>query len=200
MKIIFTGFGPWATHEVNPSWEILGDFQPDMPKGWRFEKLKLPVDWAESWPKLERHIDEDTAAVVMLGLAARRSGLSFERYAFNENNGGADGTGHFPPPSPLVPGRPERLEASLPVREMMRAARQCGLQARASTDPGRYLCNFIAYRALEYAWTIGRPNLAAGFIHIPPFEVIAPDEWPPVLEAWIRILVKTSGGPKTAMV
>ena len=40
-----------------------------------------------------------------------------------------------------------------------------------SQDPGRYLCNYTYYQALQHQKSAGRPIYAL-FVHVPPFDVI----------------------------
>ncbi|MFZ5736113.1 MAG: pyroglutamyl-peptidase I, partial [Pseudomonadota bacterium] len=47
-----------------------------------------------------------------------------------------------------------------------RAARTTGLDARASRDAGRYLCNYLCWRGIEATQAPGGPRLAA-FVHVP---------------------------------
>lgn len=53
-----------------------------------------------------------------------------------------------------------------PRAALLRAAREGGVPARLSHDAGRYLCNYLYWRALEAAARQGGPALVA-FIHIP---------------------------------
>ena len=48
----------------------------------------------------------------------------------------------------------------------MNAARSAGVPAALSRDAGRYLCNYLCWRASEAAAQPGGPRLAA-FIHVP---------------------------------
>jgi pyroglutamyl-peptidase len=48
----------------------------------------------------------------------------------------------------------------------MRAARGTGVDARCSRDAGRYLCNYLSWRAIEATRRDNGPRLAA-FVHVP---------------------------------
>jgi pyroglutamyl-peptidase len=52
-----------------------------------------------------------------------------------------------------------------PFARLLGAARTTGMRSRLSRDAGRYLCNYVYFRALE-ASRSGTP--LALFIHIPP--------------------------------
>jgi pyroglutamyl-peptidase len=47
-------------------------------------------------------------------------------------------------------------------------------QVTISTDPGRYLCNYVYYKALLHQQSKGLP-LHSLFIHVPSFDVISKD-------------------------
>ncbi len=55
--------------------------------------------------------------------------------------------------------------ATRPSRLLVAAARRTGMRTRMSRDAGRYLCNYVYWRALE-ASRSGTPLVQ--FIHIPP--------------------------------
>lgn len=48
-------------------------------------------------------------------------------------------------------------------------------QVTISTDPGRYLCNYVYYKALLHQHSKGLP-LYSLFIHVPSFDVISKDQ------------------------
>jgi pyroglutamyl-peptidase len=49
---------------------------------------------------------------------------------------------------------------------LLQAARDAGVWAEASRDGGRYLCNYLCWRAIEATARKDGPQLAA-FIHVP---------------------------------
>jgi pyroglutamyl-peptidase len=49
---------------------------------------------------------------------------------------------------------------------LLQAARLTGVDVRASRDAGRYLCNYLCWRAIEASHAPGGPKLAA-FVHVP---------------------------------
>ena len=51
--------------------------------------------------------------------------------------------------------------------KLLRAAKDTGVDARASRDAGSYLCNYLSWRAIEAVHSDSSPRLAA-FVHIPP--------------------------------
>jgi pyroglutamyl-peptidase len=59
--------------------------------------------------------------------------------------------------------------------------RALGIAAAASRSCGRYLCNFLYYRSLEWAYRQERASLVL-FVHIPP----RPRQGGPLSEAQLR--------------
>jgi pyroglutamyl-peptidase len=55
---------------------------------------------------------------------------------------------------------------AVPSQLLLRAVRKSGVRARPSTDAGRYLCNYLCWRATEAASGKNGPRLAA-FVHVP---------------------------------
>ena len=50
--------------------------------------------------------------------------------------------------------------------KLLQAARDTGIDARASRSAGFYLCNYLSWRAIEATRMEGGPRLAA-FVHVP---------------------------------
>jgi pyroglutamyl-peptidase len=64
-----------------------------------------------------------------------------------------------------VPGAQDTLPLRAPAQKLVMAARAAGVPADLSRDAGRYLCNYVCWRAAE-ATGPGAPRLVA-FIHVP---------------------------------
>ena len=65
------------------------------------------------------------------------------------------------------------LTTSLPLSAILEEA--IHEQVTISTDPGRYLCNYVYYKALLHQQSKGLP-LYSLFIHVPSFDVISKDQ------------------------
>jgi hypothetical protein len=68
-----------------------------------------------------------------------------------------------PVPSPL-PGFVSRLRA--PALRLLAAARQVRVPAALSHNAGRYLCNYLSWRAVEMTGAVAPPPLVT-FVHVP---------------------------------
>ena len=75
-----------------------------------------------------------------------------------------DVSGFRPDERAIVPGNPA-LPGRAPFSRLLGAARATRVPTRMSRDAGRYLCNYVYWRALE-ASRSGTPLVQ--FIHIPP--------------------------------
>ena len=64
---------------------------------------------------------------------------------------------------------PPALPLPAPARRLLAAARTARVPVVLSRDAGRYLCNYLSWRAVEAAHRPKGPRLAA-FIHVPPVE------------------------------
>jgi pyroglutamyl-peptidase len=102
----------------------------------------------------------------MLGVAGRRRHISIEMRA---RNAVAlmfpDASGHSPQRGVIVLRGPPALKGHAPFASLAGATRGCVLPARLSRDAGRYLCNYVYWRALEHVRG-ARPLVQ--FVHIPP--------------------------------
>jgi pyroglutamyl-peptidase len=104
--------------------------------------------------------------VLMFGLAGRRRVLCVETRARNAVSLlFPDASGYRPHRGVIATGGPPSRQGRTPFAHLLSAARNTGLPARLSRDAGRYLCNYVYWRALQHARG-GRPLVQ--FIHIPP--------------------------------
>ena len=171
LRILVTGFGPFPGAPFNPT----------VPLVKRLAKLRRP---ALGDVTIATHIFEVAYATVdvelpqllathrphallMFGLAARTPWLRIETRARNaatpiwpDQRGARMHKGS-------IAGTADARAFGPHVSRLLRAARLTGIDARASRDAGRYLCNYLCWRAIEAADQPAGPRLAA-FIHVPP--------------------------------
>jgi pyroglutamyl-peptidase len=77
-----------------------------------------------------------------------------------------DATSASPQGHAIAAGAPAALAIPAPVRCLLAAVRAARAPAMLSRDAGRYLCNYLAWRAAAAASQKGGPRLAA-FVHVP---------------------------------
>jgi pyroglutamyl-peptidase len=168
ITVLITGFGRFPGAPFNPS----GPLAAAVGRRWRpaladvrrvmhvFETSYVAVD--RDLPKLMAKHRPDI--VLMFGLAARTPFLRIETRARNAMSIlFPDVSGHRPNTRAIAPGHPA-LHGHAPFARLLGAARACGTRSRISHDAGRYLCNYVYWRALE-ASRSGTPLVQ--FIHIP---------------------------------
>ncbi|KAA2237346.1 peptidase C15 [Salinarimonas soli] len=165
-RLLVTGFGPFPRVPRNPS-ERLARALAAHPRlrlrGIEAEALILRTAYGAVDAALVPHLRERRPdAVLMLGVAARRRHVSVETRAVNRvSRLFPDAGGRVASRLAFRPGGPHLRRARAPLAGLIRALRGSGLDAHASRDAGRYLCNASSYAALE---TGAAPTV---FVHIP---------------------------------
>ncbi|MDP1909080.1 MAG: pyroglutamyl-peptidase I, partial [Hyphomicrobium sp.] len=101
-------------------------------------------------------------ALLMFGLAARTQHIRIETRARNALALLPDASGTVLRRGVIAPGGPPDRMMPAPQRRLLAAARTAGVPVALSRDAGRYLCNYLCWRASES----GGPRLAA-FVHVP---------------------------------
>ncbi len=165
--LLLTGFEPFGQWEVNPSWEVARRLDDETVGGLRIEGRRLPVSWEGTWQALKDYIEEaNPEAILMLGLANKRSYISVESQGLNKCGQTADNAGRQAPGTCIDEQGDAAIASTLPVEEIVKSIEALGLPVQISDDAGGYLCNFAIYKALSWA-KAERPNVPVGFIHLP---------------------------------
>jgi pyroglutamyl-peptidase len=169
-RVLLTGFGPFPGAEVNPSaWlaETLAAQPPAAELDCELHARVLPTEW-ESVAALAPRLYEALQPHVMIhfGLSARAQSFRLERHAHNRVAPRADATGALPGSRVILPQGADRLDTSLPASALAARLNERGFAAATSRSAGRYLCNFLYYRSLEWAARQQHRSLVL-FVHIP---------------------------------
>ncbi|MBR5114459.1 MAG: pyroglutamyl-peptidase I [Oscillospiraceae bacterium] len=167
MKILLTAFEPFGGEKVNPAQEALKDV-PDVVAGAGIVKLTVPTVFGKSvetvYGAMKR---EKPDAVLCIGQAAGRTGLTVERVAINlEDAAIADNEGRKPVDSPVFAEGPAAYFTTLPAKAMVEKIKGAGVPASVSCTAGTFVCNHLLYGVLHH---IARefPGMRGGFIHVP---------------------------------
>ena len=124
-----------------------------------FETSYAAVD--RDLPKLLTQHKPDI--VLMFGLAGRTNFVRIETRARNARSVlFPDVSGYQPMEREIAPGQAP-LRGTAPFVQLLAASRASRTPTRLSRDAGRYLCNYVYWRALEAS----RSGTLAQFIHIP---------------------------------
>jgi len=166
LTVLVTGFGPFPGAPRNPTGALVAKLlrrrRPALADatliGHVFPTSYAAVD--RELPKLLTRYAPDV--ILMFGLAARRQQLSIETRARNVVSAlfpdAARSSGHL---ASIVAGGPPALPFGPHTSKLVSAARSRGVFAYLSRDAGRYVCNYLCWRAIERG-----PRLAA-FVHVP---------------------------------
>jgi len=125
-----------------------------------------------SYAAVDRELPELIAkhkpdALLMFGLAPRARELRVETRARNTLALLPDAGGASLGRRTIAIGKPASIKLRTPGRALLAALRGLRPRATLSRDAGRYLCNYLCWRASEKASTSTRPRFTA-FIHVPP--------------------------------
>ena len=168
MKLLITGFEPYGNVKVNPSWEVAKRIALLHPEGVEVCARRLPVVFDSVgdvlWEAVERFAPD---VVLMLGVAAKRSVISYERVAINmDDSSKEDNERKTYPGTPIRRDGPAAYFSTLPVKEMRDATLSAGIAAEISNSAGTYVCNHTMYDCLYRIEQSGLKT-RAGFVHVP---------------------------------
>ncbi len=155
--LLFTGFEPFGGDQCNPSGLLARALHGRVLLGRAvIHSLVLPVSGPPAWAKLSRAIRKIQPHWIIATGVSGREEISVESTAWNEANYRLpDNSGRQPRgslllrrgPASLATGFSENALLGLTSAPFHRSA--LGLPIRSSTDPGRFVCNYLYYRLLH---------------------------------------------------
>ena len=168
MRVALAGFGPFPGAPVNPSGLLVRELARRRRPAFAGIALSAHV-FATSYAAVDRDLPKLLAGrpdiVLIFGLAARRRHVCVETLARNAASLVIpDAGGQKPIQGEIEFGGPVALRGRAPFAHLVHALQQSAVPARLSNDAGRYLCNYVYWRALRRARG-GRPLVQ--FVHIP---------------------------------
>lgn len=161
--LLVTGFGPFPGMPRNPSAALARALGAALRcrAGPRPQVLVLRTAYAAIPGTLLPALAERPAAILMLGVASRARRIRVEARARNRASRlYPDASGRISARLDLDPEGPAARRSPV-AAQALAILRRHGLDARASNDAGRYLCNASYYAALA-------SDCPALFVHIPP--------------------------------
>ncbi len=171
MRILLTGFEPFAGRGVNPSWEAARQLAGAVAGPARIDVLRVPVVWGGSVATIVRELEREPAdGLIIGGLSFGRPAVSVEAitHAIGDVPWQADNADRA-----LAGERgdgdehgPDALLATAPVRAIAAAIDAAGIPAHVSWDGGAYVSNATLYGALRYARDHGL-RLPTTYLHVP---------------------------------
>lgn len=171
MRILLTGFEPFAGRGVNPSWDAAERLAGAIIGPARIDVLRIPVVWGASVAAIVRDLEREPAAGLIIGgLSFGRSAVSVEAiaHAVGDVPWQADNADRAfsAERSDGDPDGPDALLATAPVRSIAAAINAAGAPAHVSWDGGAYVSNATLYGALRYARDTGL-RLPTTYLHVP---------------------------------
>jgi pyroglutamyl-peptidase len=163
---VVQGFGPFGSHEDNPS-ELLVRSLDGRPG---LVTEVLPVSREQVADAVAELMARHRPSVwIGVGLAAGRTALSLEAVAVNLAGwppSEADIDGKEARRQPVVADGPAAHLTTLPVEAILGAWKQAGVPGYLSQTAGSYLCNLSFYAAAQAAMALGL-DCRVGFVHVP---------------------------------
>lgn len=171
--ILITGFEPFGDVEINPTEKLVNELHHHLvPRtGVDVDTMVLPVT-SEASSLVNEKFAHGYDIVLHFGLHAKIDDFALERVALNiDDYRIPDNRGDTISDRPIDLSGENAYFVSLPVRVIEDALIENGIPCHVSYSAGTYLCNHLLYTTLHY---ISRHELAtrAGFIHIPPLEMM----------------------------
>ena len=160
-KVLLTGFEPFGTATSNPSGEIVKQITGD-----NIVTAILPVTYAQSAERLLALIEQHNPVVVIcLGQAEGRTQITPEKVAINLDDARLpDNAGVQRSDVKILDDGPDAYFTTLPIKEMVDAAKAAGVPASVSLSAGAFLCNHIFYVAQD---ALRGTKVRSGFVHVP---------------------------------
>ena len=168
-KVLLTGFEPFGTATSNPSGEIVKQISGD-----NIVTAILPVTYAQSAERLLSLIDQHNPDVVIcLGQAEGRTQITPEKIAINLDDARLpDNAGVQRSDVKILDDGPDAYFTTLPIKEMVDAAKVAAVPASVSLSAGAFLCNHVFYVAQN---KFAGSKVRSGFVHVPLMDSQAPE-------------------------
>jgi pyroglutamyl-peptidase len=181
MKILLTGFGPFADIVDNPSARLVRHFSERGFPGHDLTTRVFPVSFARADAQARALLlNGPFDLALLMGVARNAARFRLESVAANEDRARVPNCdGESPQSVAIVPGYGQSIRTALPVHEIHAALEAAGFPADVSTDAGRYVCNRTYFAALHEICESALPTRCL-FLHVPPDErsFIEPDGHP----------------------
>lgn len=168
-SVLVTGFDPFGGSKVNPSWQAVHALNGRVVAGRKLIGAELPTIFGTSLRRLAALMDEHRPELVICtGQAGGRGAISLERVAINVDDARIpDNAGAKPIDTPIVADGPAAYFTSLPIKAMLMALLQQGINAEVSQTAGTFVCNHVFYGLMH---TLAQPQWAGvrgGLVHVP---------------------------------
>jgi pyroglutamyl-peptidase len=166
--ILVTGFGPFPGAPFNPTAPLVKALA-QMGRPCLADVTIVAHVFPTSYAAVDRELPRLIAkykpdALLMFGLAPREKTIRIETRARNAVSLLPDAGGEARAIK-IAPGKPEAHALPAPTTQLLAAVRAARVPVIRSHDAGRYLCNYLCWRAAAAAKS--RKIRLAAFIHVP---------------------------------
>ena len=164
-KLLITGFDPFGGESINPAWEAVKRL-PDEVGDYSLTKLMIPTVFGKAGNVVIAEAERLMPDVILcIGQAGGRRAVTPEVVGINLREARIpDNEGNVPEDIPVVNDAPAAYFSTLPIREMVSAVKEKGIECQLSYSAGAFVCNDVLYTLLNrYDGTDTR----VGFIHVP---------------------------------
>ena len=164
-QLLITGFDPFGGEAINPSREAVMRL-PDVIGSWTLCKREIPTVFGKAAEAVLAAAEEcHPHAILCVGQAGGRAAVTPEVVAINLREATiSDNEGNRPVNRPVAEGGPAAYFSTLPVREMVAAAKAADIPAALSYSAGAFVCNDVLYTLLHH---YDGSEVKVGFVHIP---------------------------------
>ena len=167
MKILLTAFEPFGGEAKNSALEAMRACDMSGLSA-EVRQLEVPTVFYESIKVVKEAMQAFRPdAVLCLGQAGGRSGLTPERVAININDAYIpDNAGWQPLNESIVADGPAAYFSSLPIKTMVASIQKAGVPASVSNTAGTFVCNHLMYGVLHIL-ALSCNTCIGGFMHLP---------------------------------
>ena len=140
-RILITGFMPFNNASLNPAWEAVKGVTA--PEGVELVKKEISVVFGQAIDELLQAVEElHPDAVICVGLAQGRNGITPERVAINVNDARIpDNAGACPVDEAIRADGPAAYFTKLPIKAIVEAINAAGIKSQVSNTAGTYVCS-----------------------------------------------------------
>ncbi len=209
LALILTAFGPFGGVEENPSNILLRELPLFLAGSCWKSKVKERIQKmvvietsahgaTDALERLSQEITQQASTKVFclhLGVNVYGTGYQFEQCAYNDASFRIpDQRGYRPIQVPILPnmalGTPCHTNCSLTSLVEDLSNSFPAIESRISTDPGRFVCNYLYYASLNKLQNEMESVDACLFLHIPEFKTIPKEIQLEYLAELIRVLTR----------
>lgn len=178
MKIIVSAFEAFQEEKINPTEEVL-KLLPEHLGKLEIIKIVLPVERKKCVELLYDLLDKSKAdAILCLGQAGGRKGISLERVAINLDDFRIpDNAGQQVIDEKIYEEGENAYFSTFPLKRLQKKLEAEGVEAKISYTAGTFVCNHLFYSML-YLSQKHHLKTKVGFFHVPycPEQVLGKKE------------------------